>query len=253
MTVTNAPATLEDCSAVLFDYEGTLAILDPPHRKLAAAYSSIQALLPDGSPHDLHTPEAVAHLHMEIFSAVLAARDTHPDEEPDVLSFYSNAYTSHGVSTSQELVHRIYLIEQHAWGSGAREVDGALTTLALLRERGYAIGLASNASYPEAVMLQLASLGMLSHLDSISLSGLTRIRKPDPAVFTDLAVELGSDPSRAVMVGDRMREDVTGARNAGLTGILYCPTVTPGAPEEAVPQISDLRDLLDLLPGAVPS
>ncbi len=253
MSGSTVPASFAHCDVVLFDYEGTLATLAPPHAELDAAYAAILALLPDDGTHDLHSPHEIAKLHTEIFTAVAAARDARPDEEANVLGTYLEHYASHGVSCTKELIHRIYLLEQHAWGHGAVPVEGALTTLAALHDRGYAIGLASNASYPEAVMLQLAQLGMLPYLESISLSGLTKIRKPDPSVFTALAATLGSAPERCIMVGDKVHEDMGGARNAGMQGILYLPIGSSLTPPDTIPAISDIRSLLEILPEGAPS
>jgi FMN phosphatase YigB (HAD superfamily) len=56
--------------------------------------------------------------------------------------------------------------------------------------------------------------------------------------------ELKVDPSEAVFVGDRLKEDVGGAQDVGMKGILkyhqgrdYALPITPDA------QVKDLRDL----------
>lgn len=244
--------SLENCEVVLFDYEGTLATLSPPHEKLILAYERIHALLPQDGSHDLQSSNEIALLHNGIFTTILAAREEHPEEEPDVLGTYLAAYATHGVVPSKDLIRRIYLLEQHAWGEGAIAEDDALVTLATLHDRGYIIGLASNASYPEAVMLQLGVLNMLPYLHGVSLSGLTKVRKPNPQVFTQLVTTLGSTPDRCIMVGDRLREDVAGAKNAGVTGILYIPDDSSQPPEKDVLSIGHLSDLLEFLPGRHP-
>lgn len=46
------------------------------------------------------------------------------------------------------------------------------------------------------------------------------VGKPEPAFFHSALQDLGCSPSQAVMIGDDARDDVCGAMNAGLAGIL---------------------------------
>ena len=45
-------------------------------------------------------------------------------------------------------------------------------------------------------------------------------RKPDPRIFLRLLQDLGVQPDRAVFVGDRVGDDIAGARGVGMRAVL---------------------------------
>ena len=47
--------------------------------------------------------------------------------------------------------------------------------------------------------------------------------KPDPRIFSEAVGRLEVEPAEAVYVGDSYAQDVAGARDAGLRGVLYDP------------------------------
>jgi HAD superfamily hydrolase (TIGR01509 family) len=71
-------------------------------------------------------------------------------------------------------------------------------------------------------------------------------RKPSPEMNRELLARHGLRPSQVVTVGDRPA-DVDAGRALGALGVLL---VTPGIPLDAgdSPRITDLRELLDLIP-----
>jgi len=97
----------------------------------------------------------------------------------------------------------------------------AATTHALLetlRGRGLRLGLVSNAfDPPELARAELARLGVLERLDAVVFSGEAGARKPEAGIFLAALEALGGvPPERALMVGDRLREDVGGAAALGM-------------------------------------
>ncbi len=124
-------------------------------------------------------------------------------------------------------------------------VDGAENVLKFFKEKNLKIGLISNTIFPEKYHLrELKRFGLYSYLDAHFFSSEVGVRKPHPRIFQLALERLKIDPSEAVFVGDRLKEDVGGAQNVGMKGILkyhegrdYTVPVTPDA------QVMELKDL----------
>lgn len=105
---------------------------------------------------------------------------------------------------------------------------GAVDAVAALVAAGLRVGIISNTAHGEIETL-LARLGVceVGHphrgVDLVLDSQRIGIRKPDAAVF-DLALEaLGAAPASTVHVGDSLKDDVDGARAAGLSAVHIDP------------------------------
>lgn len=121
-------------------------------------------------------------------------------------------------------------------------------TLAVLRQRGYRLGLLSNtwwaADWHNA---DLAAHGLAGMLDELVYTSDLPHSKPHPSVFRAIASRLGVEPEACVMIGDRQIDDVEGARAVGMRGIWRrndsgFPTsdVTPDATVDALAELPSL-------------
>lgn len=121
-------------------------------------------------------------------------------------------------------------------------------TLAVLRERGYRLGLLSNtwwaADWHNA---DLAAHGLAGMLDELVYTSDLPHSKPHPSVFHEVASRLGIAPPACVMIGDRQIDDVEGARAIGMRAIWRrndsgFPTsdVTPDATVDALAELPSL-------------
>lgn len=128
-------------------------------------------------------------------------------------------------------------------------VDGAEKVLKFFKEKNLKIGLISNTIFPEKFHLrELKRFGLYPYLDAHFFSSEVGLRKPHPKIFQLTLEKLKVDPSGAVFVGDRLKEDVGGAQNMGMKGILkyhqgrdYTVPVTPDA------QVMKLKDLPEVV------
>ena len=64
-----------------------------------------------------------------------------------------------------------------------------------------------------------AEIGLLERLDAIALSAEVGKRKPHALMFESALAQAGVEPGEAVMVGDRLREDVAGAQALGIATV----------------------------------
>jgi putative hydrolase of the HAD superfamily len=126
-----------------------------------------------------------------------------------------------------------------------------------LRERGLRVGLLSNTTWPrerhEAIF---ARDGVLDLFDGAVYSSEIPWAKPHPEAFRCALRAVGDvPPENAVYVGDRLYEDVYGARVAGLRAILIPHSEVPEkelvAIEDTTPDavIYRLDDLLAIIDG----
>jgi putative hydrolase of the HAD superfamily len=128
-------------------------------------------------------------------------------------------------------------------------IDGAEEILKSLKEKNLKIGLISNTIFPEEFHLrELKRFGLYPYLDAYFFSSTVGFRKPHPKIFQRALEKLEIDPSEAVFIGDRLQEDVGGAQNVGMKGILkyhqgrdYTLPITPDA------QVMELRDLPEVV------
>jgi len=120
--------------------------------------------------------------------------------------------------------------------------------LAALADRGFALGVVSNAD--GRIEGDLGRLGLASHFGIVIDSHVVGVEKPDPRVFALALERLGATADTALYVGDVFAIDVLGARGAGLQAVLVdVLSCYPG--DVDCPRISRLSELLPLLPSRV--
>lgn len=104
---------------------------------------------------------------------------------------------------------------------------GAVRVLQQLHLAGVPIGVVSNASGQiEAVLSQAVcqvGQGAGVPVRCVVDSEVVGVAKPDPAIFTSAIAALGLDAGEIAYVGDSVRNDVAGAKAAGLVGLHLDP------------------------------
>jgi putative hydrolase of the HAD superfamily len=143
-----------------------------------------------------------------------------------------------------------------AWGrQNAIAHDGAVETLAALKQRGLKIGLISDCSW-EIPMLW-PELPFAPYIDVPTFSCVAGVRKPDPRIYHQTCEALRVLPERCLYVGDGSSHELTGAAAVGMTPVLiqvpYHDTYDPQRPDAeawtglAITRPLDLLPLLDRL------
>lgn len=122
--------------------------------------------------------------------------------------------------------------------------------LAYLRDRGYGIGVIANQS-PGSVE-RLRGWGLLSYIDVVAASAELGVAKPDRAIF-DRALEMAHcGPQEAVMIGDRLDNDVAPAKRLGMAAIwirqglavYQDPQWAEGRADAVVRHLMELKEIL---------
>ena len=132
-----------------------------------------------------------------------------------------------------------------------RPYPEAAEVLAALRARGYRIGVIANQSAGTADRLQ--AWGLLAHIDLVVASAEEGVAKPDPAIFRIALERAGCAPEEAVMIGDRLDNDIVPAKAVGMRTV-WLPQGPAAwhsvrrAAECPDRQVKSLQALLEVLP-----
>jgi HAD superfamily hydrolase (TIGR01662 family) len=94
-----------------------------------------------------------------------------------------------------------------------------IPTLQNLSDRGYSLGLISNAADDDDVQTLVDNAGIRSFFDVILSSAAQGIRKPSPNIFQTALSHLEVQPSQTAMVGDNLLADILGAQKLGILSI----------------------------------
>jgi HAD superfamily hydrolase (TIGR01549 family) len=133
-------------------------------------------------------------------------------------------------------------------------VEGGKEVVVELKRRGYILGIISNVITSQEIPDWIEADGFAPYFKSVVLSSVFGKRKPDPSIYIEAACIAGVDPAQCVYVGDNLKRDVTGARQAGfgMVVILLDPAepYVESANEEYCPDliIHEFRKLLDIFP-----
>jgi putative hydrolase of the HAD superfamily len=228
-------------SAVLFDWGGTLTTFH--NVDLIDAWRvAAEVLAPD------RVDEVAAE--REVWSRT--ATTMRSARTADVLRTASEAV---GLPVEEAL--HLTAVERYLdhWAPVSRARDDARKVLHALRDRGLRTGLLSNTHWPRAQHeAWLERDGLLDLLDSrVYTSDLDHV-KPHPDAFGALLAAVGVAPEHAVFVGDRMHDDVAGAKGLGMHAVWVRNDATPRtdlepghqhAPDAVIDELTELVDVVD--------
>ena len=140
-----------------------------------------------------------------------------------------------------------YHLSKAPWRSEyERLFAGCAAVLRTLRDRGYRLGVIAN-QVPGTVE-RLRNWDILQFFDVIAPSAELGVAKPDPAIFLWALQKAGCKPCNAVMIGDRIDNDVLPAKALGMKAVrvltgpakVYRPPVDPA--DLSIRSLSELID-----------
>jgi putative hydrolase of the HAD superfamily len=132
-----------------------------------------------------------------------------------------------------------------SWTPHIRHHPEAVTVLETLRQRGLRIGLLSNTHWPRGFHEHfLERDGLAALIDARLYTSEMEHVKPHPSVFRAALEALGgAAPGRSVFVGDRLHDDVHGARAAGMRAVWIRNSWTDGFNADPDAVIDSLAEL----------
>jgi putative hydrolase of the HAD superfamily len=106
-----------------------------------------------------------------------------------------------------------------------------LGVLKELKSQGYELGIISN--FDSRLFTVLRGLGLADFFSTVTISSIAHAAKPSKAIFRVALEKHAAEPQEALHVGDSLRDDVEGARSAGLHAALLQrdgePTTIPAS------------------------
>ncbi len=133
-----------------------------------------------------------------------------------------------------------------AMRSAFRLFDDVLPFLHFARMAGLRVVAVTNASGGHQ-RTKLDDLGLSRFIDHVSIAGEVGAAKPDPLIFHSACAALDCDPHEAMHVGDRLRTDAIGARDAGLRGVWLNRGGLPNPAPHGIDEVGSLAELPELV------
>jgi putative hydrolase of the HAD superfamily len=198
--------------AVLFDWGDTLMeFVYSPELVAAGHRAGLEAIGREG------LPELTEHFREEYEPLFWVPGTIDEIEYPQLVRRLLGDF---GIGVDEEELGRFLEAEHHAWGPARRLAANTHPLLEALRERGFGLGLVSNAFDPGWLLHRdLEHMGLADRLDFSVFSSEVGLRKPHPAIFERALDALGVAPENALFVGDRLFEDIRGAAELGMTTV----------------------------------
>ena len=94
-----------------------------------------------------------------------------------------------------------------------------IQTLSALKAKGYKLGVITDGSTDTTYEI-LLRLAIREFFDVIVVSEEVGVEKPDPKIFKEASVQLKTDPSETVVVGDNLERDILGGNQCGMVTVL---------------------------------
>jgi putative hydrolase of the HAD superfamily len=237
--------------AVLFDVNGTLVriLADDDEERIfraAAHFLTYQGI-------ELHRHE-LREIYFQIMKEQLR---TSPEQYPefDAVGIWRDIIEDHGTDFTRalpagKLRQMPLFLAEMSRGISRRRLGVypyVCEVLDVLRER-YPLGIVTDAQSIYA-RSELRKVGLLGYFDPIIVSGDHGYRKPDRRLFQFALDGMGVAAETALYVGNDMYRDVFGAREAGLTTVMFDSDQGAKAYRDCAPdyQIADFRDLLPIV------
>jgi HAD superfamily hydrolase (TIGR01549 family) len=238
--------------AILFDLGNTLLFFNGDWTQIFA--KSDQALL-------TQLLSTGIDLNEDIFLREFRARmDTYYDQrEADFLEL-TTGYILRNVlarmghpQVDDEIIctalRKMYAVSQKYW----LPAEDTISTLQMLQEQVYRMGIISNASDDADVQTLVDNTKMRSYFDFILSSAAIGIRKPNSTIFEIALSNWPFTPQQIAMVGDTLDADILGANNMGIFSVWITRQADSSSnqknaakiiPNAIIESLSELPDLL---------
>ncbi|MFA5785380.1 MAG: HAD family hydrolase [Actinomycetota bacterium] len=244
---------MDGIRAILFDYGHTLVDFVRTEEALHEAYGRIRELLCSTAEATAPDVDAlIEHVALAVDAAVERSYEERDLEELDVIATIDSSFRRLGLDLPRETIIQAVALD-HSAVSGSLQPDPLVSsTLEELRERGFRLGIVSNAHFlAEYMRADLARLGLSHFFSAEAFSSEVGVRKPHPRIFQHVLGRLGVSADEAIFVGDRVKDDIVGARRVGMRLAVLTRQFRQEEDGQGLADavIQSLPELLDLVPS----
>ena len=127
-------------------------------------------------------------------------------------------YSHFGVELDEDSAYEKFLVLLNLFESNWAMYKETTEMLTAIKNAGYKIGMVTNGEIAQQ-MQKLQIDGTADFFHSIVASSEYSFAKPDKEIFDEALSQLGVEASEAIFVGDSMRSDICGAKNAGIDSV----------------------------------
>lgn len=227
--------------AVLFDWGGTLTTFHSIDM-LDAWIAAAEVLAPDRVDE---VAAALLEAEREVWSRTQTTMRSATTAE--VLTTAGRAV---GLPVDEALHRRAVASYLDGWAPTSKARPDARQVLHELRARGLRTGLLSNTHWPREQHEQwLARDGLLDLIDERTYTSDLDFVKPHPDAFAALLDAVGVAAPDAVFVGDRLWDDIEGARRAGMRTIWVHNDAVPPYDVEPDAVVEALGEVVGVVDG----
>ena len=227
--------------AVLFDWGGTLTSFHSVDL-LDAWVVAAEVLAPERSD--------------EVAAALLASereiweRTTSSMRSATTAEVLTAASAAVGLPVDEVLHEQAVASYLDHWAPTSVARADARALLHALRDRGLRTGLLSNTHWPRARHEEwLARDGLLDLLDARIYTSDLDVVKPHPRAFQALLDAVEVDASASVFVGDRLWDDINGAKQLDMRAIWVRNAVVPSYDVEPDAVVDELGEIVAVIDG----
>jgi putative hydrolase of the HAD superfamily len=204
--------------AVLFDWGGTLAVVDGQTEALKRGAEQVLESLIGQS-----IPQVVDHMVASAVEAETQASLDPEHREVDLREFMRSFAGKYGLPVADEQLAAAMVTIGRSWvGAALRLVPGVRDMLATLKGMGLRVGLVSNCFIPfEYCLDELRHQNIADLLDHVVISSGVGYRKPSPRIYAEALRGIAAngqpaDPTRVLFVGDSPAYDVIAPAGLGM-------------------------------------
>jgi len=171
-------------------------------------------------------------------------------KEMDTPQLFGKAFRKMGFALTEAQSQKMTRIWFGPISEDAYVYPETVETVATIRRMGLATAIVSNTVVPSFLLLQdMERFGIIDQFDVKVFSSDLGVKKPHKRIFEQALSMLGVAPDEAVFVGDRIKEDIRGARRVGMTTVLVLNSEPVKLPRGRGPDyvIGHLGQLLDVI------
>ncbi|MCA9831630.1 MAG: HAD family hydrolase [Dehalococcoidia bacterium] len=232
--------------AVLFDLGDTVVRLDPFPSDVAGAFEVELSAYFGPRCHAI-----AVNVAARIAEDVREAHRTVRRDEVDIPAIVRAVLTEAGIASPETLASGVADAHGRADVGRILDVPGRAQFLDGLCGRGYRLAIVSNTTTRSELLVgMLERFGLLPYFDALVFSSQVGVRKPHAAIYEAALRELAIEPTDALFVGDRLREDVLGPRQLGMRAVLtheFVQDAHSGEPDAIISRLVDLEGVLEHL------
>jgi len=156
--------------------------------------------------------------HQISFEPLMERRETLVRKNQDHVPYVTLGHESlgeEGWAEVQERNRRKFQQDHFAYNFMMEGAEAVLRNLST----SYKLGVAANK--PKICRKALATAGLLDYFSVVEISAERNLSKPDPRFFKSLLAEADCMPAEAIMIGDRIDNDIAPAKGLGMHSIWF--------------------------------